>query len=131
METFNEKLPQSYSSFQSLSEIFLKANLFVASVVNSAVPANTQSLFISFSRANLVTTPIIYPKKRAYLYTFEEYVNCIKYIQYNLVTNHLRFVRCKHEYFFFLSPLCTLHYFKGDSTHATPRFALIGNHEWP
>lgn len=68
METFNEKLPQSYSSFQSLTEIFLKANLFVASVINSAVPANTQSLFISFSRANLVTTPIIYPKKE-HIYT--------------------------------------------------------------
>lgn len=42
------------------AEIFLRANLFVANVINSAVPANTQSLFIQFSRASLVTTPIIF-----------------------------------------------------------------------
>lgn len=61
-----EKLPQSYSSFQSLTEIFLKANLFVANAINSAMPANTQSLFISSSRASLVTAPIISPQKSRY-----------------------------------------------------------------
>lgn len=42
------------------AEIFLRANLFVANVINSAVPASTQSLFIQLSRASLVTTPIIF-----------------------------------------------------------------------
>lgn len=73
------------------AEIFLRANLFVANVINSAVPANTQSLFIQFSRASLVTTPIIFRytlgSQRVtlgsrYLYirfSFEEYNNYIKY----------------------------------------------------